>query len=132
MEKSWFERVEDYLNDLELMVTAIEDNLSRATVETRGLDIPEVRAKQVELSELVGLLESKVADRALLLAAPDAPAAGCNLSEKSWWIRTLGVRWLPNAVNLLSRRSPTSINKPSRFSYVNSNFLSSVATLFVF
>lgn len=82
MQKTWFQRVEDYLDELEQTIVAIEDNMSRAMVETRGLDVSQVQAMQAELNDLLGSLEAKVAERAVLLDATDAPEIGRNLREK--------------------------------------------------
>lgn len=82
MQKSWFERVEDYLDEVEQIAAEIDETLKRTRLETSELKSPEVMRSNASLMESLAALETKIAQREQLLHAEDAPQTGGTLTEK--------------------------------------------------
>ena len=92
----WLNRVEAYLDDLELAVDGLARQIKQMKVDQvpaprsgsdAGLGIDGSMARSVNsaterLSFFLTELETKVAQRELLLRAPDAPQTGLTLNEK--------------------------------------------------
>ena len=100
----WLNRVEAYLDDLELAVDGLARQIKQMKVDQvpaprigsdagRGIDgsmARSITSATERLSFFLTELESKVAQRELLLRAPDAPQTGLTLNEKLGTIRGPG------------------------------------------
>lgn len=79
---SWFDRLDKYLSEFQLIIGRLQDVLEQARLQTRDLSSSHLQPSQEVLQECLKALERKVAERAKLLTATDAPSEGTTLTEK--------------------------------------------------
>lgn len=82
MNVDWLNRVETYLDQLELAATEIGKLLEKCRVDTETVSTPEVQTTMQALTAQLAKLEEMVAHRERLLEAEDAPGGGLTLSDK--------------------------------------------------
>ncbi|MEM1070163.1 MAG: hypothetical protein AAGI63_14770, partial [Planctomycetota bacterium] len=82
MTVSWPERVQTYIDRLELAANGISELLESCRVDTETVNTPKVQATMQLLTQQLSELEQLVAEREGLLDADDAPGHGHTLAEK--------------------------------------------------
>lgn len=112
----WLNRVEAYLDELEVAADGLARHMKQMKVDQvpsspRGSDVQGaidgslavvVNAATEKLAGCLSELEGKVAQRELLLRAPDAPPAGLTLAEKLDAVRDPRSRGLHQRCELIS------------------------------
>ncbi len=80
-DKSWLTRVNEYLDELEVCVEAMNDALDNTRMGTMNVHMPTVGDGTAHLTECLAALERLIAQRQQLLEAPDVPVTGLTLRD---------------------------------------------------
>ncbi|GAA5509338.1 hypothetical protein [Novipirellula caenicola] len=80
--KTWANRVADYVDELEVVATNVQQLVANSRIQTKASAASEVAESGLELLEAVGRLETMVEQREQLLSDAQAPASGTTLIEK--------------------------------------------------
>lgn len=78
----WADRVETYLDELELCANTIDMILDETRVQAVAVEAGKVDQSTLHLQETLATLESKIAEREALLRDPEAPPEGLTLVAK--------------------------------------------------
>jgi flagellar biosynthesis/type III secretory pathway chaperone len=79
---SWADRLNDYLSDFQKVVQQLQEAVETSRLQTSDMDANRLPESQATFRTLLEALERKVAQRAELLSAADAPSEGATLTEK--------------------------------------------------
>ncbi len=80
--ETWTNRVADYVDELEIVATTVQQLVANSRIQTKAAMASEVAETGLELLEAVGRLENMVERREQLLSDTQAPASGTTLIEK--------------------------------------------------
>ncbi|GAA4463032.1 hypothetical protein [Novipirellula rosea] len=80
--QTWANRVADYVDDLEIVATTVQQLIANSRIQTKAAMASEVAETGLELLEAVGRLENMVERREQLMSDAQAPASGTTLIEK--------------------------------------------------